>query len=69
MIFIEELPDKLQDKIISILIDNPKIKIEDLAVVIGVSEKTVYNYMKTLTESGRIVRVGARKNGYWKVLE
>ena len=65
----DKLQDKLQDKIISMLIDNPKIKIEELAVVIGVSERTVYNYMKTLTESGRIVRVGARKNGYWKVKE
>lgn len=62
-----KLQDKLQDKILSILMDNPAIKISDIAGELQISERTVYYHLKNLTESGLVVRVGARKNGYWQV--
>ena len=48
---------------------DPKITVQQLINDTGVSERTINRTMKMLRENGYIVRVGARKNGYWGILK
>lgn len=63
-----KLPDKLLDKLIRLIQDDESVTIERLSKTLKVSEKTVRIHLKRLVEKGLIVRVGARKNGHWKVV-
>jgi ATP-dependent DNA helicase RecG len=47
--------------------DNPKIKNEELVVMLGKGRATITRSIKRLREAGLVVRIGARKNGYWEV--
>lgn len=64
----DKLPDKLPDKLIRLIQDDESVTIEQLSKTLEVSEKTVRIHLKRLVEKGLIVRVGARKNGHWKVV-
>ena len=54
--------------IIEMLRDNPDITLQELANTIGKSLRTVKMAIKALQESGKIERIGGKKNGSWKVL-
>ena len=41
----------------------------DLALRLGLTEQYVRKIIKQLKDSGLIERVGARKKGYWKIIE
>ena len=58
-----------QQKIIDSIKKNPHITITELAEIIGIARKNIVNNMKKLQDSGRIVRHGAKKNGWWEVVE
>jgi Fic family protein len=58
-----------QQKIIDSIKKNPHITITELAEIIGIARKNIVNNMKNLQDSGRIVRHGAKKNGWWEVVE
>ena len=58
-----------QQKIIDSIKKNPHITITELTEIIGIARKNVVNNMKKLQDSGRIVRHGAKKNGWWEVVE
>ena len=47
----------------------PNIKQKDMAIKLQVPEITIKRNIKELKEKGYIERVGARKNGYWKILK
>lgn len=49
--------------------ENPKLSILELSKNLGISERTVKNHQKLLKEAKLIERVGADKNGYWKIIE
>lgn len=61
--------NKTQQNIISTMRDNPNITINQLMIITGLSEPGVKKNLKQLKESGFISRIGANKNGYWKVLK
>ena len=48
---------------------DPKITVQQLINDTGISERTINRTLKMLRENGYIVRVGARKNGYWGILK
>lgn len=48
---------------------NPGYTYREFAGSIGVSEVTVKRYLQQLKRQGRIVRVGARKNGFWRIVK
>ena len=54
--------------IIEILEKQPKITLQEIADKIGKSLRTVKTSIKALQESGKIERVGGKKEGSWKVL-
>lgn len=54
--------------IVEILEKQPKITLQEIADKIGKSLRTVKMSIKVLQESGKIERVGGKKEGRWKVL-
>ena len=54
--------------ILEILEKQPKITLQEIADKIGKSLRTVKMSIKVLQESGKIERVGGKKEGSWKVL-
>ena len=54
--------------IVEILEKQPKITLQEIADKIGKSLRTVKMSIKALQESGKIERVGGKKEGIWKVL-
>ena len=54
--------------ILEILEKQPKITLQEIADKIGKSLRTVKMSIKALQESGKIERVGGKKEGRWKVL-
>lgn len=55
--------------ILNAIRENPCITQNELAEKIGVSVRSIIRNMKKLQEAGLVRRVGADKNGYWKVQE
>ena len=53
--------------VLSALATNPNLVREQLAEVLGKSVKTVARALDSLKKKGRIVRVGADKNGHWEI--
>ena len=58
-----------QKKILEAIKNNPYVTQEELSQLIGISRKNIIANMKKLQDSGLIKRIGASKNGYWKVEE
>ena len=46
---------------------NPFVRVPELIEYTGFSEPTINRALKTLRETGLIVRVGAKKNGHWEL--
>ena len=57
----------IEQKIIEILRTNSSTTQKELAEKIGVTDKTIKRDINKLKEKGIIERIGARKNGYWKI--
>ncbi|MCR5308616.1 MAG: putative DNA binding domain-containing protein [Bacilli bacterium] len=57
-------PDKA---ILSILLQKPFIKAEEIAIKIGKTRRTVQTILKELKEKNLITRKGSKKTGYWIV--
>ena len=47
--------------------EKPSITQEELARLLDVNKRTIIRNFKMLIECNYIERVGANKNGYWKV--
>ncbi len=57
-----------QQKIIDAIKENPYVKQEELADIVGIARKNIIANMKKLQTNGLIKRIGADKNGYWLVI-
>jgi len=51
------------------LADEPNLSAPQLAARMGKSEITIHRAIRSLRESGRLVRIGPDKGGSWKVIE
>ena len=58
-----------QVRILNLIQENPHISRNELSKKIGLSETSIYNNIQELKAQGYIERVGADKNGYWKILK
>ena len=56
-----------QKKVITALSKDPHASAQKLAEKFGVTEKTIKRDLQLLKQQNLITRVGADKNGYWKV--
>jgi len=55
--------------IIGLIKENPGITQPTLANKFNVDLKTIKRDMEKLKAENKIIRIGGRKNGYWKILE
>lgn len=60
---------KASRKIYKLISQNPHISAAQIAVSIGLSPRQVQKYMKRLQDLDKIVRVGGRKTGEWKIID
>ena len=60
---------KTAQLIIDLLIQNPSATRAEIARSVGKAEDTVKLHLKNLQNAGIIERVGATKNGYWRILK
>lgn len=56
-------------KIVGLMCEKPESTLDEIAVAIGVTRRTVEKQVKKLKEAGIVVRVGSNKSGVWKVTE
>ena len=62
-----KVTDKSEDKLLNIIRATPAITIPQLMQMLSLSDSGVRKILRRLQQQGRIVRVGANKNGYWQV--
>ncbi|MDR1878241.1 MAG: putative DNA binding domain-containing protein [Bacteroidales bacterium] len=66
-----KLPDEpineKQKQIVDLINLNPKITVNEMVDMIGLSQRTIKYAIQSLKRSGILERIGARRNGYWKV--
>ena len=60
------LDGTLEEKILTIIRENPKLTQAQIAVLAGSSERSTKRMMKSMVETGKIERIGGRRYGYWK---
>ena len=59
--------NKTQKKIIQLITNNCNITQKELANCLDLSERTIKRNTNLLQEKGILKRIGADKNGYWKI--
>ena len=58
-----------KDTLLIIMIENPRITQNEMASVLGVSKRTIQRMIEALVEDDKVIRVGSRRSGYWKVIK
>ncbi len=61
--------NQLQKSIVKLIMDKPNITQEELARLLDVNKRTIIRNFKVLIDNKYIERIGANKNGYWKITE
>ena len=57
----------LKAKIINLINDNNKASASEIAQKLLIAQRTVERHIKELRESGRLIRHGSARGGYWEV--
>ena len=65
----QKTPQKTPDAIVDLLRQRPELSFAEIAVILGKSESAIKRAVRTLRESGRLVRIGPDKGGHWQVIE
>lgn len=60
---------KTSDKILAAMRANPEVTAEMLAADLELSQRGIEDSIARLRKSGRVLRHGGRKDGYWEVVE
>ena len=61
--------EALEQRLMKIVKDDPHITQVDIVKILDTSRATVQRMMKTLTEQGRIERIGGKRYGHWEIHE
>jgi ATP-dependent DNA helicase RecG len=56
-------------RILHAIKENPKVKTNELALMLGVSVRTIKSLIATLKKNKVIERIGGKRFGYWKISE
>ena len=59
---------KTSGKILALLRDNPLLTIPELALSIGVTERSIERNLQKLQAENRLSRIGPAKGGHWEVI-
>ena len=58
-----------EQKILNIIAGNDHVTAKQISDIIGISQRQVERLLSSLTKKQIIERVGADKNGYWRIIE
>ena len=64
----DKVTGKSRDKILNLIKANPTITITQLMQKLSMSDSGVRKVLRKLQQEGRVVRVGANKNGHWEII-
>ena len=67
-VMLEKTPEKTPEKILALLVLNPKLTISELAQRITRSNSAIERAIRKLQKSGRLKRIGPDKGGHWQVV-
>ena len=56
-------------KVLGLLEENAAITARQMAEQLDISTRKVSRLIKALKESGKIIRVGSDRKGYWKIIQ
>ncbi len=59
----------LQDKILALVSENPKVTIKEMALVLEISTSAIDKAIKKLRVKEILVRIGSNKDGFWKIVK
>ena len=62
-------PGKTTDRVLTLLRDNPRLSIPDIAAIVGRSVSSIEGTVRGLKSDGELARVGPHKGGQWVVLD
>ncbi len=65
----EKTREKTREKIINLINEDATITTQELAEILNITPKGVEWQIGKLKKEGILKRVGARKGGYWEVLD
>ena len=65
----ERINNELPKHIINLIESNKTITISDISKILNIPKRTIEREIQKLQENKRITRVGAKKNGYWEILD
>ena len=58
-----------ENRIVLLMAENPNIKIDEIALKLGVSVRTTKSLIATLEQDGVVKRINGKKYGYWEVIK
>lgn len=64
----DEIAARLE-KVLSVLIENPEITVNEIALLLNITKKQAESALKKLKESDRIKRDGSARNGKWIIIK
>ena len=64
----EKSTQKIPQKIMDLIEQNPQITREVMAITLGLSDSAIAKNLKKLQKEGKLRRVGPDKGGYWEVI-
>ncbi|MBM6942108.1 MULTISPECIES: RNA-binding domain-containing protein [Collinsella] len=63
----EERPAVAEEVVLQIVQKNPNFTVSQMAAALGTSKRSMERLVSSLKSQGRLVRVGAKRNGHWEV--
>lgn len=63
----QKTTQKTTQKILAAMEDNPNVTISELSEICEITVDSVKWQLRNLTKTGRIVRIGGDRGGYWEV--
>ncbi|MBN2681924.1 MAG: putative DNA binding domain-containing protein [Bacteroidales bacterium] len=64
----EKMSEKTSEKILELIKEDNNITINELTEKIGVSQRSIERNLNNLQKDNRLIRVGGRKEGHWKII-
>lgn len=63
----DKVTDKSENRILNIIQATPTVTVVQLMEILSMSDSGVRKILRKLQQEGRLVRVGANKNGHWEI--
>lgn len=61
--------NQTQEQIITLIKENAKVTIDDMAAAIDITKRNIEKNIKILKDNGILLRVGGKKEGHWEIVD